>query len=311
MASPVIMTELAFSLSTSRHTVWGSNLGTRMVRLPTKLWPMIAPLGGTVHQRCDGQQGEWAVAPLLDHLLGALDPGVGGRVDASAQRVEDILVPPHHPLGHAGGPARVEDVVVVVRARGEIPLGTAGGHGLLVGHRPLRLGRIGPVLDGDQQPDPRELGEQLGDPGTEFGLVDQGHQVGVGEQVPELVLHVAVVDVDPHRPELEHGPGRLDPLHAVQRVDPDMVTGPDTLLGQIVGQPVGPLLHLRVGAALPGCHQVLPVAVGVNGGLEQISEVERRHRAVSRTRFHSGGNTSPRSRAVDVADQGFSRARRW
>ena len=40
MASPVIMIELTFSCSTRRHTSWGSNLGTRMIRLPTKLWPM-------------------------------------------------------------------------------------------------------------------------------------------------------------------------------------------------------------------------------------------------------------------------------
>ena len=127
------------------------------------------------------------------------------------------------------------------------------------------------------------------DPGSELGLVHQGHQVGVGEQVAELVLDVAVVDVDPHRPELEHGPGRLHPLHAVEGVDAHMVTGPDPVVGQIVGEPVGPVLHLGVGAAVPVGHQVLPVAEGVNGGLEQISEVERRHRAVSRTRFHSGG----------------------
>ena len=41
MASPVIMMEFARSFSTRPHTSWGSNLGTRMVRLPTKLWPMI------------------------------------------------------------------------------------------------------------------------------------------------------------------------------------------------------------------------------------------------------------------------------
>ena len=79
------------------------------------------------------------------------------------------------------------------------------------------------------QPELGQLGQQFGDPGAELGLVDQGHQVGVGEQVAELVLHVAVVDVDPHRPELEHGPGRLHPLHAVERVDAHMVAGPDAV----------------------------------------------------------------------------------
>ena len=149
MASPVIMTELAFSVSTSRQTSWGSNLGTRMVRLPTKLWPMtdhwVAPcISGAM-----GSRVSWPPCALLHHLLGALHPGVGGGVDAAAQGVEDILVPPDHALGHAGGAAGVEDVVVVVRPRGEVPFGTAAGQGLLVGHRPDRQGLARAVVDGD------------------------------------------------------------------------------------------------------------------------------------------------------------------
>ena len=60
---------------------------------------------------------------------------------------------------------------------------------------------------------------------------------------------------------------------------PDVVAGPDAVGGQVVGQAVGPGLHLGVGAALAGGHQVLPVAVGVDGGLEQVGEVEGTHRA--------------------------------
>ena len=40
MASPVIITMLTFSRSTRDHTSWGSNLATRMIRLPVKLCPM-------------------------------------------------------------------------------------------------------------------------------------------------------------------------------------------------------------------------------------------------------------------------------
>ena len=141
--------------------------------------------------------------------------------------------------------------MVVARAGREVALGAAGGHGLLVGDRAGRERLAGAVVDGDHEAQVGQLGEELGDPGAELGLVDQGHQVGVGEQVAQLVLDVAVVDVDPHRPELEDGPGRLHPLDAVQRVDPDVVAGPDAVVGQIVGEPVGPLLHLGVGAAVP------------------------------------------------------------
>ncbi len=116
-------------------------------------------------------------------------------------------------------------------------------------------------------------------PWSELTLVDQRHQVGVGEQVPELVVDVAVVDVDPHRPQLEHGPRRLHPLHAVEGVDAHVVAGTYSVGCQVVGQAVGPLLHLGIGAPLAVGDQVLPVAVGVDSVLEQVSEVER-HRSI-------------------------------
>ncbi len=253
-----------------------------------------------MHQRGDGQQGDLAAHALLHHLLGPLHPGVGVGVDATAQRVEDVLVSPDHPLGHAGGAAGVEDVVVVVGPGGEVPLGAPRGHRLLVGDGAPGERLAGPVVDGDHQSEVGELGQQLGHLGPVAGLVDQGDQVGVGEQVAELVLHVAVVDVDPHGPQLEHRPGRLHPLHAVERVDADVVAGADPLGGQEVGQPVGPGLHLGEGAALARGHQVLAVPEGVDRRLEQISQVER-HRPVSRTRFDSGGKHLGRGGAGGAA----------
>ena len=104
--------------------------------------------------------------------------------------------------------------------------------------------------------------------------MDQGHQVGVAEQVAQLVLDVAVVDVDPDRPQLEDRPQRLDPLDRVVGVDADVVTGPDALLPEVVGQPVGASLHLRVRAPPPLGHEVLAIAERVDGVLEQIGEVE-------------------------------------
>ena len=44
-------------------------------------------------------------------------------------------------------------------------------------------------------------------------------QVRVVEQVPQLVLDVAVVDVDGHRAQLVRGEQRLDGLDRVARVD--------------------------------------------------------------------------------------------
>ena len=119
-----------------------------------------APLRGPVHQGGDGEEGQLAAPSLLDHLLGLLHPGVGGRVDAATEGVEDVLVAPHHALGHPGGPAGVEDVVVVARPGGEVALGGALGHGVLVADGALAEGHARVVVDADDQLEVGEVGEQ-------------------------------------------------------------------------------------------------------------------------------------------------------
>jgi hypothetical protein len=51
------------------------------------------------------------------------------------------------------------------------------------------------------------------DPRRELLLIDEGDEVGVLEEVGQLVFDIAVVDVDPHGTDLEDGPERLNPLH--------------------------------------------------------------------------------------------------
>ena len=73
-----------------------------------------APLGGAVHQRRRHQEHDPAAGRALPgQFVGRLDPVAGGGVDALPEGHEDVLLPPHHALGHAGGAARVEDVEVV------------------------------------------------------------------------------------------------------------------------------------------------------------------------------------------------------
>ena len=48
--------------------------------------------------------------------------------------------------------------------------------------------------------------------------------------------------------------------------------------GEVVGEPVGPLLELGVGAPLALGDEVLPVGEVVDGVLEQIGEVELHRR---------------------------------
>ena len=119
---------------------------------------------------------------------------------------EEVVLAPHHPLGHPGGAAGVEHVEVVGPAslRRHHPLvpgravGTGGLRRLLVGDRPRRA--RGAV--------PSSTHSQLRTPGTRWrtpsmrldeGTVeDHGHRVGVLPQVHEPVVGVAVVGVDGH-----------------------------------------------------------------------------------------------------------------
>ena len=132
MASPVIMSELTPSFSTSSHTSCGSNLAISTIFEPTKLRPMTAHW---VAPCIRGATGRWVMGPvgsLLDHPARILDPRVGHGVGAAPQGVEDVLVAPYDALGHAGRAAGVEDVDVVGRAGAEVTRRRLAGQGVLV-----------------------------------------------------------------------------------------------------------------------------------------------------------------------------------
>ena len=74
--------------------------------------------------------------------------------------------------------------------------------------------------------------------GPELLVVHERDEIGVVEQVPQLGFDVAVVDVDRDRAQLVRGEDRLDELVAVERVDADVVAGPDALRGEMVREPV-------------------------------------------------------------------------
>jgi hypothetical protein len=248
-----------------------------------------APLRGAVHQRGDRQEREGeahALAPL-GQILGLLRPLAREHVDAAAQREQHVLVLPDDTLRHAGRAAGVEDVVVGAGSRTEVPL-----------WRALREGVLVVAADDEPVAHARHVRRHALDPLGERRVVDERLQVGVAEQVGELVGDVAVVDVDPDRPELEHGPQALDPLDGVDAVDAHVVARSDALGGEVVGEAVGACVHLGVGAALAVGHQVLAVAPRVGGVLEQVGQVEL-HRP---------------PRLVRASPRGFetcSSARRW
>ena len=71
MASPVIITELTFSSSTSRHTSGGSNLDIRMVRLPMKLWPSTHHWVAPCMRGAMGKSVSWPPRPFSTISSGA------------------------------------------------------------------------------------------------------------------------------------------------------------------------------------------------------------------------------------------------
>jgi hypothetical protein len=209
MASPVIITEL--TLSEPPHLV-GLELRHQHDLGADEALPHDGPLCRPVHERRDRQVHHAAAGTLLDQRLRVGHPRVRHGVGPAAERVEDVLVAPHDALGHPGRAARVEDVEIVARTRLEVALRRLARQcGLELSRTRWRLG-VGPVLDHHELPQIRQLGRQRGDQGRELSREHQCLQVGVGQQVAQLVLDVAVVDVDPDRPQLEDGPRGLDPF---------------------------------------------------------------------------------------------------
>src|SRR5690606_31116259 len=83
-----------------------------------------------------------------------------------------------------------------------------------------------------------------------------------------------VVDVDRDGPDLEAGQHRLEVLGAVLEVEADVAAGPHSEPPQMVGEPVGPLLELAVGASLLAAHERLAVPARVGRHLPDVGEVE-------------------------------------
>ncbi len=138
----------------------------------------------------------------------------------------------------------------------------------------------GVVGDLDQHPQARQLGVHLVDAGREAGVIEQRGRTGVREQVLQLVLHIAVVDVErrhPRPPCAEHPLDVFGPVVGVEaeQVLADLVTGQLGAFGvaaqparvQIGREPVGPLVDLRKGVAAVALDDELAVTDRRGDGL--------------------------------------------
>ena len=102
----------------------------------------------------------------------------------------------------------------------------------------------------------------------------QRDHVGVLEQVLQLALDVAEVDVDQDGAGLDDAEHRDDDLDAVAAVQPDLVVLLDALVDEVVGEAVGLLLQLGVGQLLVAADEGDTVWHGVDGVLGKIGNVQ-------------------------------------
>ncbi len=102
----------------------------------------------------------------------------------------------------------------------------------------------------------------------------QRDHVGVLEQIPQLALDVAEVDVDEDGAGLDDAEHRDDDFDAVAAVQPDLVVLLDALVDEVVGEAVRLLLQLGVGELLVAADEGDAVRHGVDGVLGEIGNVQ-------------------------------------
>ncbi len=205
-------------------------------------------VAGSVHERASRQDGDAARAGLEGSAHGPYAPldrvVAHGTVD---QTREEIVLPPHHTLGHAGGAAGVEHVEVVTAAapwRGHPRNGGLGG--VLVRRGPIGTGPRAVV---DPEP-PAHAGHPVQNALDAIGegtVEDDGDGVGVLPQVAQLVVAIAIVRVDRDQPDLDRGEGGLQVLGRVVEIEGDLVLLHRAEVEQELRDAVGPTVELAPG----------------------------------------------------------------
>ena len=171
-----------------------------------------------------------------EHVLGDLFRPfrrVSIRVATHERREEEVFLSPHHALRHTCGAAGVEDVEVVPRAFREVALRRRGLERLLVVRRAGgRAVGFAAVLDDEEGAEAGQLGGDCADARREFSVMDQAYEVCVVKEVAQLLLDVAVVDINRHRPRLERSEGAFQILSAVVEIESNVVALPHAVCGQ-------------------------------------------------------------------------------
>ena len=141
------------------------------------------------------------------------------------------------------------------------------------------------VLDHQNGLDVRRLGQHVGDAVGVSPFVHQRDHVRVVEQILQLALDVAEVDVDQDGAGLHDAEHRDHDLDAVSAVQPDLVVLLDALVDQVVGEAVGLLLQLSIRQLLVTADQGNAVRHGVDGVLGKIGNVQGHEPKLERVTF--------------------------
>ena len=227
------------------------------------------PLRGAVDERRRREPDQRARLAVLGLLPLVADVLTGDEVDPAAECAPDVLMPPQHAFGISGGAAGIEDVEVVGAALLEVTLRRRARQRRLVLDAAVALViAVAAVFDHYNVFQFRGFRQHGGDLVAVFALMHQSHEIGVFEQVLELAVDVAVVDVHRDRAQLVRRDHRLQGLDRVTGIDTDVGPASHAVCGEMMGEPAGPRVQFGEGDPPSAAHGRDALRHGVDGVLE-------------------------------------------
>ena len=217
---------------------------------------------GSVHQwtRRQGGSGPFP-GPDRDERIRRLGP----RAAHLPERGVEVVVAPHHALGHSGGAAGVEeDQVIAIRVVRQFP--AFAGDGDVVGR---------PELE-----DQRSIGQERNGGvhgGREPIFGDDDPRARVSEEVARLLDAVPEVHVDRNRTDLQRRVEGFEILDGVDQVDGDLVAGGDSRACEVRRQPRRVVFELGKGAGGRTTHDRHAVSGLARDRVPNLGEVPSSH----------------------------------
>ena len=197
------------------------------------------------------------------------------RIPTAQAGEEEVLLPPHDALRETGGAARIDDEGILGRARLEVARFGLRRDRVVVRDRPEGARVLASaVVHHDEVTERRQLVPDCVQAPHELSPVQERHHVGILEQVAQLFLDVAEVDVDRYGSRLQAGDERFDVLDRVLQVHTDVLAGADAGGDQMMSEPVRASVELAVRAPRVAAHHRLALPHRIDDRLEQIGQIE-------------------------------------